>query len=69
MKIASGNVEERHKIIKESAKRMKMMLEKTDDAEFNTSKIQILSELTKLRQLCCDPSILFDKYKGESAKV
>ena len=48
---------------------MKMMLEKTDDAEFNTSKIQILSELTKLRQLCCDPSILFDKYKGESAKV
>ena len=34
-----------------------------------SNKIQILAELTKLRQLCCDPALLFEDYKGESAKV
>jgi len=60
---------EQQKLYDAHVKRMKLMLEKTDDVEFNTSKIQILAELTKLRQLCCDPAILFDKYKGESAKA
>ena len=45
------------------------MLDKQTDEEFNTSKIVILSELTKLRQICCDPALLFEEYKGESAKL
>ena len=32
-------------------------------------KTTILSELTKLRQICCDPSLLFDNYNGGSAKM
>lgn len=30
---------------------------------------RILSELTKLRQLCCDPGLLLEDYHGESAKT
>ena len=29
----------------------------------------ILSEITKLRQLCCDPGLVYEGYKGESAKL
>ena len=31
-------------------------------------KIKILAELTRIRQICCDPSLLFENYHGESAK-
>ena len=31
-------------------------------------KIRILAELTRIRQICCDPSLLFEDYHGESAK-
>ncbi len=32
------------------------------------SKIMVLAMLTKLRQICCDPSLLYNNYKEESAK-
>ncbi|MDD6305679.1 MAG: SNF2 helicase associated domain-containing protein [Clostridiales bacterium] len=48
---------------------MKEMLDGKSEEEFRENKIQILSELTKLRQLCCDPSLLFEDYSGESAKT
>lgn len=49
-------------------KRMQLMLDKKTEEEFKNSKIQILAELTKLRQICCDPALLYDNYKGEAAK-
>ncbi|MFA9423303.1 MAG: SNF2 helicase associated domain-containing protein [Sedimentibacter sp.] len=36
---------------------------------YNKSQIKILSMLTRLRQICCDPSLYFDNYKGGSAKL
>jgi len=39
------------------------------DDELKNSKIEILSYITKLRQICLDPSILIDDYKGNSSKV
>ncbi|MGN0072127.1 MAG: DEAD/DEAH box helicase [Atopobiaceae bacterium] len=33
------------------------------------SKIQVLAELTRLRQLCLDPSLALENYKGGSAKL
>ena len=36
---------------------------------FNRSQIHILSALTKLRQLCCHPSIVMEDYIGESGKM
>ncbi len=35
--------------------RMKESLEGKSEKEFRSDKIQILAELTRLRQICCDP--------------
>ncbi|MEG2684937.1 MAG: DEAD/DEAH box helicase, partial [Erysipelotrichaceae bacterium] len=32
-------------------------------------KIMVLSMLTKLRQICCDPHLVYDDFAGESAKL
>lgn len=60
---------EQQKMYDAHVTRMKLMLEGTSEDEFKSNKIQILAELTKLRQMCCDPAILFENYKGESAKT
>ena len=31
-------------------------------------KIRIFAELTRIRQICCDPSLIFEGFKGSSAK-
>lgn len=49
--------------------RMRQSLTDKSDQEFRSEKIQILAELTKLRQICCDPALLFEGYRGESAKT
>lgn len=49
-------------------KRIRIMLDEKSEEEFKSSKIQILAELTKLRQLCCDPALLYENYEGGSAK-
>ena len=47
---------------------MKSMLEKQDEEDFQKNKIRILAELTRLRQICCDPSLCFEQYSDGSAK-
>lgn len=37
--------------------------------DFNKNKMQVLAELTRLRRICCDPSLCFENYRGESAKL
>ncbi|PJI08689.1 MULTISPECIES: DEAD/DEAH box helicase [Clostridium] len=37
--------------------------------EFKNSKIEILAYITKLRQICLDPSVIMEDYKGGSAKI
>ncbi|MBQ7678311.1 MAG: DEAD/DEAH box helicase [Butyrivibrio sp.] len=39
------------------------------DEELRRDRITVLSELTKLRQLCCDPSLLYQDYRASSAKL
>ena len=59
---------EQQKLYQAHVQRIRMMLDKQSDEEFRTGKIQILSELTKLRQLCCDPGLIYDNYESPSAK-
>lgn len=33
------------------------------------SRFKILGALTRLRQICCDPSVFLENYKGESSKI
>lgn len=37
--------------------------------DIGKDRMQILAELMKLRQICCEPSLCFAKYKGGSAKL
>lgn len=48
---------------------MQEMLAKQDDDDFNKNKVKVFAELTRLRQICCDPGLCFDNYAGESAKL
>ena len=48
---------------------MKDVLARQDDADFNKNRMQILAELTKLRQICCDPKLCFENYNGTAAKT
>ena len=36
---------------------------------FQKSRVKILQLLTKLRQICIDPSVMYDNYNGESIKI
>ena len=47
----------------------KVIEKKIKDDEFKKSKIEILSFITKLRQICLDPSIVMDNYEGGSGKI
>lgn len=59
---------EQQKLYHAHVQRIRIMLDKQSDEEFKTGKIQILAELTKLRQLCCDPALIYEKYDSPSAK-
>jgi SNF2 family DNA or RNA helicase len=36
---------------------------------FDKSRIKILAALTRLRQICCDPSVFIESYAGDSGKL
>ena len=42
---------------------------KIRDDEFSNGKIEILSYITKLRQIALDPSVVLDNYEGDSGKI
>lgn len=47
---------------------MKQMLGEQSEENYMKNKIRILAELTRIRQICCDPSLCFEDYSGGSAK-
>ncbi|MFT8607798.1 SNF2-related protein [Liquorilactobacillus ghanensis] len=47
---------------------LKKQVEQQSEQEFNQSKIEILAGLTKLREICCDPALVFTNYQQISAK-
>ena len=47
---------------------MRRMLNGQGEEDFQRNKLQVLAELTKIRQICCDPSLLWQDYAHGSAK-
>ena len=43
--------------------------QKVENNEFSKSRIEILSYITKLRQICLDPSVTMENYLGGSGKI
>lgn len=60
---------EQRKLYEAHVQRLKLMLENGSDETFGEIRMQVLAELTRLRQLCCDPSLIYQDYEGGSAKV
>lgn len=44
-------------------------LEKKSAEEIRTGKLQILAELTRLRQICCAPSLVYEDYRKKACKI
>ena len=60
---------EQRKLYAAHEQRLKLRLTKTQAKDFNADRIRILAELTKLRQICCDPRLLYANAKDRSAKL
>lgn len=48
---------------------LKQKLEASGEEEYRREQMQILAELLRLRQICCDPSLCYEDYEGSSAKL
>ena len=57
------------KLYTANVKKLKEELNAVSKTEFKTGKMHFLAQLTMLRELCCDPTLLYEDYKGSSAKL
>lgn len=60
---------EQRKVYDAYAERLRLYLDKQSDEEYHQRKLEILAELTKLRQICCGPELFLENYKGHNAKM
>lgn len=59
---------EQKKLYAANALRLKQDLESMEGG-MGQKSVQVLAELTKLRQICCDPHLCYENYGGGSAKL
>ena len=60
---------EQKKLYTANAVSLKEKLESGSFGEAGEGKLQILAELMRLRQLCCDPRLCYENYRNGSAKL
>ncbi len=60
---------EQQKLYDAQVVHMKRDITSQSEEEFDRNKLVILAELTKLRQICCDPSLCFENYNDGSSKL
>ena len=65
--IYSGFEKEQKELYTANAWQVKQQLELAGDG--GSDRIQILAQLTRLRQICCDPHLCYSNYNGSSAKL
>ena len=60
---------EQERLYRASEQALRLSLTHQDGRAFAYDKLQVLAELTRLRQICCDPRLVSDDYQGRSAKL
>ncbi len=60
---------EQNSLYQAREKQLLMTLSSQSEAEFQSQKLWVLAELTALRQICCDPALVYENFSGESAKT
>ena len=63
------NKEQKKIYLAELEKAKKRMEELLEEGIFNKSRVEILKLLTRLRQICIDPSIIYENYQGGASKI
>lgn len=48
---------------------LRMSLGKGGERDLGDERMQVLAEITRLRQLCCDPHLVYEDYDGGSCKL
>ncbi|MBR1864903.1 MAG: DEAD/DEAH box helicase [Lachnospiraceae bacterium] len=60
---------EQEKLYRATEKNIVDGLKKQSGKELQEHKLQILAQITRLRQICCDPMLLYEDYTAGSAKL
>lgn len=60
---------EQGRLYRANEERLALQVAHEAPSEFGRKKLQVLAELTKLRQICCDPRLFYEGYRGPSAKL
>lgn len=60
---------EQKKLYAACALKLKRELEHETDDSFRKNRTMILSELTRLRELCCAPSLIYENFTASNAKL
>ena len=61
--------EKQRQIYHAHEQRLRESVRGKDSKKFNSERIAVLAELTRLRELCCDPHLIYEDYDGTSAKL
>lgn len=64
-----GMEEEQGRLYAANALRLKELLERTGEEGLGEERFRILADLLRLRQICCDPRLCYEGYRGGSAKL
>ena len=67
--VYSNFEDEQKKLYTANAVQLKEKLESGGFAQAGEGKLQILAELMRLRQICCDPRLCYENYRNGSAKL
>jgi hypothetical protein len=61
--------DEQLRLYRAHEQRLRQMLSSSSDREFSDRRFAVLAELMQLRELCCDPRLVYEDYEGSSAKL
>jgi SNF2 family DNA or RNA helicase len=61
--------DEQQKLYDANLMQLLQMLDGQSEAAYKKGKLEVLSALTRLRQVCCDPALIYENYRGGSAKL
>lgn len=59
---------EQKQLYEARVKALRLSLARQSDEDFTKNKLKVLAELTRLRQICCSPSLAYENYQGNSEK-
>lgn len=67
--VYSRMTEEQDRLYRARAAKLRRDLEEGSEEDFKGSRMKVLAELIRLRQICCSPCLCYENYSGGSGKL